>query len=136
MQRGMPDAALKDYNEAVRLAPNVVGGYLGRAGYHSSRKDYEKALVDLNEVLKLDPESPWCHELLGNLWLDRGDADKALVEFNEMIRLGPNSASAAAPELPSSRHDGTLTGRSSIWMRRFVSIRRMTMCSPCGAKCG
>ena len=52
------DAAIADYNEAIRLDPKQVGAYFNRGYFRQNRMEWGKALAGLDEAIRLDPGTP------------------------------------------------------------------------------
>jgi tetratricopeptide (TPR) repeat protein len=50
----VPDQAVEDYNEALRLDPNSATAYLGRGIAFASRGDFETAVADFTDAIRLD----------------------------------------------------------------------------------
>jgi tetratricopeptide (TPR) repeat protein len=75
--------ALKDHNEAVRLAPMSKEIRMARARF--STYDSTIAIADYNEVLKIDPNDPFARLGRGNLFLEGFEFDRALADFNYVI---------------------------------------------------
>ena len=51
------DAAIKDYDELIRLSPQSSAYWNNRANYYSRKRDYDNALAGYNEAIKLSPTS-------------------------------------------------------------------------------
>ncbi len=83
------DAAIADYNEAIRLGSKDVGAYAGRAAAIIRKGDIDRALPDLNQGLALDPKHAGVRNVFAYYYLKRGDYGRALTEVNESIRLSP-----------------------------------------------
>lgn len=63
MSRGSTEAALKNFDRAVRhagLFNQAIEPFLGRSRCHLELGDAEKALVDANTAMKLRKEMDWC----------------------------------------------------------------------------
>ena len=54
-KKGEYDDALKEFSEAIRLAPKAPQGYFERGQVWDAQGDYDKAIGDFNEGLRLAP---------------------------------------------------------------------------------
>ena len=55
------DAAIADYNEAIRLDPKQAWAYFNRGIFRRDRMEWGKALADLDEAIRLDPRRSYAH---------------------------------------------------------------------------
>jgi tetratricopeptide (TPR) repeat protein len=83
------DAALRDYTEAIRLAPTVAGLLVNRGNAWAARKEYDKAIADYDEVIRLQPEEAFAYSGRGLAWFAKKEFDKAIADLSEAIMLDP-----------------------------------------------
>jgi tetratricopeptide (TPR) repeat protein len=88
---GNYDAAIVNYNEAIRLDPKSAV-FVGRGNAHKNKGDHDRAIADFNEAIRLDSKSAQVFISRGNAHKDKGDHDRAIADFNEAVRLDPKSA--------------------------------------------
>jgi tetratricopeptide (TPR) repeat protein len=88
------DKAIAEFNEAIRLDPQLAIAYDGLGRAYNSKRDYDKAIAEFNEAIRLDPNCAEACNGRGNIYYYQNDYDKAMAEFNEAIRLNPNCAEA------------------------------------------
>jgi tetratricopeptide (TPR) repeat protein len=87
------EAALRDFDQAIRLQPNHAKGYTSRAQAHFSRGEYDQVIQDCGQALRLGPDAEayywrgWCYLRRGEYW-------GAMPDFDQAIRLAPNMAGA------------------------------------------
>ena len=93
--------ALKDFNEAITLDPQLSIAYYGRGSYYISQERYEDALAELDEAIALNP-------LDAMAWFSRGEVHRmqqryaqALQDLDEAIRL-------------DSSHETAFRGRAEV----------------------
>ena len=98
---GDPDAAIRLFQEAVKLDPNFVlaWAYLSIAelfsywsGFDQSPAHLAVVKSSLDRALALDPNLPEVHIALGYYLSDEGDNTRALAEFRQAEKGLPNSA--------------------------------------------
>jgi uncharacterized protein (TIGR02145 family) len=89
------DLAVKEFTEAIRLAPNGSDDYY----FHRAKvyllylKKYDAAIADLNNALRLkaDPES---YFLRGVAYHVKGDYAKAIADLEKSLQLDPDNDEA------------------------------------------
>lgn len=79
------DRALADYNEAIRIFPNVVESLDARGSILAEQGNYRAAINDYTAALKL-PRSGYVAVNRGIVYLHMKEYDKALADY----RLGSN----------------------------------------------
>jgi tetratricopeptide (TPR) repeat protein len=87
-----PDAALRDYGEALKLKPDAADALDGRAWIAMNRGHYEEALPDLDKAVAAAPETATPHYYRGFDLLKLEQYGKALPDLNEAVKLQPNNA--------------------------------------------
>src|SRR6516225_3277754 len=88
------DKAIGGYNDAIKLDPKSILGFIGRGDAYMNKGDYDRALANYNEAIRLDPKSALALSDRGVAYASKGDYDKAVADHNEAIRLDPKSAHA------------------------------------------
>jgi len=54
-KQGKLDESIKDYTDAIRLAPQFAYHFDNRGNVYSEKHSYEKAITDYSEAIKLEP---------------------------------------------------------------------------------
>jgi tetratricopeptide (TPR) repeat protein len=84
--------AIKDFDEAIRLIPNLAGAFYGRGNAWSAKNEYDRAIRDYDEAIRLDPNDALNYSKRGFAWLAKGDHSNAISDYNEAIRRDPTNA--------------------------------------------
>lgn len=92
------EAAIGDYNESVRLAPEATDPYLNRGTALEGLGRFEAAIADYNRVLELDPSDAMAYNNRGNAKAGLGEYAAAIADYHEAAQLSPNFAFARASE--------------------------------------
>ncbi len=83
------DAAIADFNEAIRLNPqdNVLFG--NRADSYRNKKEWDRAITDINKAVQLNPKNRRNYYIRGLIFYDQDNYDRAIPEFAQAIRIDP-----------------------------------------------
>lgn len=84
------DRALKDYNEAIRLAPKAGGSLLNRSHIYNQRHDYDRAIADVNRAFESglsDYGKRAGYDERGYAYQAKGDNDLAIADYTNSIQL-------------------------------------------------
>jgi putative PEP-CTERM system TPR-repeat lipoprotein len=76
--------ALSDVNEAVRIAPQAAGAWLGKGEIHEVLKQYDEARTAYRRAQALAPDSPLPGTSMARLEVASGDTSAALREARAM----------------------------------------------------
>jgi len=93
-QKHQYDAALADYDEAIRLNnPNkqfLASIYSNRGNSWLSKGDLKRAIADQSQAIRLGPKNAAFYTNRARAYREQGDLDHALADFNEAIALSPS----------------------------------------------
>lgn len=89
-------AAIGEWNEALKLAPDTPVLKQGLAYALWLDEDYSKAEPLLAEAVELNPQSAEIHFELGDSLLGMGSPTKAIPELEKAVKLNPSLAPAQA----------------------------------------
>jgi lipoprotein NlpI len=92
--KGDPDRAIADCNQAIRLDPKLANAYLNRGKAYSDKHDFDRAIADYDRAIELDPKSSIGYNNRCDAHLDKGAIDRAITDCNQAIRLDPKFAVA------------------------------------------
>jgi tetratricopeptide (TPR) repeat protein len=90
------ELALKDFNQAILLAPTASDPYLNRGTALEGMGRYEDAIADYNKVLEIDPQDALAYNNRGNAEGALGKWEEALKDYQKATELAPNFAFAQA----------------------------------------
>jgi tetratricopeptide (TPR) repeat protein len=116
--RGEFEMAIADFNEAIKINPNMSAAYAlrGRALYASmaiisgvgddfnivgtipiegrtspeQKRTFEQAIMDFTQALRLDPNNANTYRERGDVYSDLGDQERAIADYSQAIKLNPN----------------------------------------------
>jgi tetratricopeptide (TPR) repeat protein len=88
------DAAIDDYSQAIRLAPEEARLYQFRGAVWGQKGNYKKAIRDHNRALKLDPNrsEAWFYRGFSYSRLDK--YEKAIEDYSRALELDPGFSRA------------------------------------------
>jgi tetratricopeptide (TPR) repeat protein len=76
------------YDQAIRLNPDYVDAYLGRASLYLEAGAYVQALADAEEVVSIDPEQGYAYQIIGTALLMQNSFEEAEDAYTTAIELG------------------------------------------------
>lgn len=88
------DAAITDFERAVRIKPKLAEAYSGRAAARQAKGDHDGALLDFERALSINKKLVGAHNNRGFLFLEKKDFAAAIEDFNRAIELQPTLVSA------------------------------------------
>ena len=105
LSRGEYDKAIKEFDEVIRLEPDVAWGYKNRGDAWAGKKEHDRAINDYDEAIRLDPRLSAALISRGKAWSEKKEYGKAIKDFDEAVRLDPH-------------HSIALTNRGKFWSDR------------------
>jgi protein O-mannosyl-transferase len=91
-QQGKPDEAIANFEEALRLKPDLAEARynLGNALLKKGRAD--EAMAQFQQAVQIEPELANAHSDLGNLLLQKGRVNEAIAQYQRSLELQPANA--------------------------------------------
>jgi tetratricopeptide (TPR) repeat protein len=86
--------AARDYDEAIRLAPNLEAVWNGRCWARAILGDLQPALADCNKALSLQPNDAATSDSRGLIYLKMSRFDSTIEDYSSALRIEPKMASA------------------------------------------
>jgi len=84
------DAALREYNHATQVAPELAEAYWGRGCVHQAKGDVALALADFQKAIESDPRFGRAYLERAKIRAELGDFDGALADFEQLAVLQAN----------------------------------------------
>jgi tetratricopeptide (TPR) repeat protein len=87
------DAAVADFDQAIRLDPTYADAYSIRGDFYLNvANDVDRAIADYGEAVKLDPKNVKYWKARANAWSRKRDLDHAIADWGQAIVLDPTDA--------------------------------------------
>jgi len=90
-EKGYFDKAITDFDEALRLSPDLADSYYNRSLAYLGKGNFDNAFTDCDKALKLkfilDYEQLDAYLIRGFLYGRKGDFDKAIADFETALQL-------------------------------------------------
>ena len=111
MQRrlGQNDAALKDYNQSLKLAASS-DVYNSRCYLFAITSRLQEALKDCNEALRLNPRNQYAYDSRGFAYLKLGMVDAAIADYDAALGIEPGRPYSMAGRGFARRRKGDSAG--------------------------
>ncbi len=87
--KGEYEKAIADYDEVIRLNPNIARSYFDRGYARSKIAKREEAIRDYSKAIEIDPKHATAFNNRGDLYRKLGKPDLALTDFNKAIEIDP-----------------------------------------------
>ena len=88
------DDAIKDFNKAIELDPNIALIYYYRAReYYESNEDYDKALIDYKKALELKPDDTTYMFKVAYAASNSSNKKEALEYYLKILEIQPDESS-------------------------------------------
>ena len=87
---GHYEAAIADYNEALRINPDDFKVYNNRGLAKRNLGQYEAAISDYNEALRINPNHFKIYNNRGNAKGNLGQYEAAISNYDEALRINPD----------------------------------------------
>jgi tetratricopeptide (TPR) repeat protein len=96
--KGFPDSAVKDFDRAILLAPDLADAYRQRAEAYTKMGDYYRGVQDTTEAIRLKPDFALAYYQRAVAYLGQNSLDSALADLNEAVKLAKEGLNVV-PEL-------------------------------------
>ena len=86
------DAAIADYDTAIRLNPTYAYAYERRGDAREKINQLDAAIADYDTAIRFDPNDAYVYVRRGNAKEKLNQIDAAIADYDTAIRLNPNDA--------------------------------------------
>lgn len=91
---GLYEEAIKDFNKAIELNPNISEAYNNRGNAKNNLKQYEEAIKDYDKAIELNPNNLDAYNNRGSAKAILMQYKEAIKDFDKAIKLKDNNAQA------------------------------------------
>src|SRR5258708_4595572 len=88
--KGDYDRAIREYDQAIRLAPNLPSTLSNRGLAYAKEGNFDNAIRDFDQAIRLDPHLHYAFHNRGVAYYRNGDYERAIRDYDQAIRLNPN----------------------------------------------
>jgi len=85
----MFEAAIKDFNDAIRINPTAAAHFVGRASAHMYKEEFRPAIADFTEAIRLSPGDEFTFLHRGIAYHSVNEPDNAIADYSEAHRINP-----------------------------------------------
>lgn len=91
--RGMLDEAIEEFIKVIKVDPNHIDAYYGRAVAYFNKRSYDLSAADYRKVVDIDPDCSKAYLVRGMMKaIHGGDFDEGMAELDQAIELDPGDA--------------------------------------------
>ncbi len=90
----LPDEAIREFREVLRIDPLNVQAYLRMARIHLKKKEHNRCQECVESALRIDEKSPTVHFTAGRLAVAQKDAESAKLHLNQALVYNPRMINA------------------------------------------
>jgi tetratricopeptide (TPR) repeat protein len=119
------EPAIKDFSEAIKLAPGSVQYYIWRGQLYGMNGDYDSAIQDFTKAIELVPNYAAAYYNRGQTYAAKGSYDLAIKDFSAAIGFNQKYTLAYYMRGNVYYAKKTTPARSPIFPRRSVAAPMM-----------
>ncbi|MFA5794632.1 MAG: tetratricopeptide repeat protein [Candidatus Brocadiia bacterium] len=83
--------AKRDFDEAIRLMPNMDAAYMNRSILFLEQGKMDEAIADISSAIVANPKNPAYFFRRAGFYKDKHMIDKAIADFTEALKLAPGN---------------------------------------------
>ncbi len=84
---GERQEAMEDFNQALRLDPELATAYYNRGFIRFELKDYQQAIENFNQAIQLNPENADAYHCRCLVHQVQGDKQEIIADFQKAAHL-------------------------------------------------
>jgi tetratricopeptide (TPR) repeat protein len=92
--KGQNDLAIEDYDQAIRIDPNLAIAFNNRGNGYDAKRQYDRAIEDYDQAIRINPNEAFALNNRGGAYSAKGQHDRAIQDYDEALRIDPNYAAA------------------------------------------
>jgi lipoprotein NlpI len=121
--KGAHDAAIADYDEAIKLEPKNARALNNRGSARSDKGDAEAALADFNAALKLDARFASGYFNRANTYAAKGETARAIADYSKALAYNRRNVNAYIARGALHLADGAAS-KARADMRQALALDR------------
>ena len=125
MVLGEARIAIRDFDTAIRFAPQLGLGYVYLDKAYGTLEDHDQAIIDFDTASRIDPLDADALNACGVAYARKGRTDLAIKDFNTVVLLRPNFASAYYNRGHAYYIKGDIKGDKDRAVADYVTARRI-----------
>ena len=86
-EQGRLEEAIGEYDEAIRLDPQLALAYLNRGAVYNEENEFSKAIADCDKAIELDPNLFEAYYNRGLAYAELGEKAEAIADFEKVIAV-------------------------------------------------
>lgn len=92
--QGNTVGAIREFQESIRIKPEIADPYLRIADIREARGDLEHSIAELRSGIELNPNNPFLHQKVGDQLLMVEKLDDAIKAYRTTLQLMPDNVNA------------------------------------------
>jgi tetratricopeptide (TPR) repeat protein len=81
------DRAIADYDQAIKLQPDLADAYCNRGYAYEGKDDHDRAIADFDQAIKLQPDLAEAYFGRGLAHARKGGREKAIADLEKFLEL-------------------------------------------------
>ena len=82
--------AITNFNEAIKLKPDMAAAYALRGHAYFWLKEYDRALADMDKAIMLEPDFVFAYIVRGNWYFTTSNFDRCISDIETALRIDPD----------------------------------------------
>jgi tetratricopeptide (TPR) repeat protein len=88
--KGQFDQAIKEFNQAIKLAPNFAEAFSGRGMAYKGKGQFDQAINEFDHAIKLNPKIAEGFSGRDDAYSAKGQIDRGIQDYDQAIKLNPS----------------------------------------------